>query len=493
MCNKEESKLRILAVDDEEGMREGIKRVLEKKNFIVDTAENGEEAIKLLRDKTYDIALIDLKMPGIDGFQVTEYINEEIGNKTVVVIVSALATVEAAVEVARHGAFDFLVKPFTPTDLIEVTERAAKQSLLIKEREKYLYELNNEKNLSRQLINSMQEGVVVLNINKKPVLMNPKAEYYLKKHYTENLTVEELFNDKRVLEAIDEIIRENKTTTRIINTNLDNTDDKMIQFRIETLIIDGEHGGIIIILNDITDEWKAERDKNRFVSMVAHELKSPMAAIINYINVIQTGIYDNQIDKIHEILERCKVRGEALLELVRDLLYINKREAGKIERTIEELDLKEVIAAQLDFFKVQAEKRGIQLKLEAEDTTDYRVKADRQDLDRIFMNLISNGIKYNRDNGSLTVRLSRENKSIKIEIADTGIGMTKEEMKNLFKEFYRVKNEKTSGISGTGLGLATVKRVLSEYNGHISVDSTPDVGTTFTVLFPSAQIPNTKG
>ncbi len=493
MCNKEESKLRILAVDDEEGMREGIKRVLEKKNFIVDTAENGEEAIKLLRDKTYDIALIDLKMPGIDGFQVTEYINEEIGNKTVVVIVSALATVEAAVEVARHGAFDFLVKPFTPTDLIEVTERAAKQSLLIKEREKYLYELNNEKNLSRQLINSMQEGVVVLNINKKPVLMNPKAEYYLKKHYTENLTVEELFNDKRVLEAIDEIIRENKTTTRIINTNLDNTDDKMIQFRIETLIIDGEHGGIIIILNDITDEWKAERDKNRFVSMVAHELKSPMAAIINYINVIQTGIYDNQIDKIHEILERCKVRGEALLELVRDLLYINKREAGKIERTIEELDLKEVIAAQLDFFKVQAEKRGIQLKLDAEDTADYRVKADRQDLDRIFMNLISNGIKYNRDNGSLTVRLSRENKSIKIEIADTGIGMTKEEMKNLFKEFYRVKNEKTSGISGTGLGLATVKRVLSEYNGHISVDSTPDVGTTFTVLFPSAQIPNTKG
>ncbi len=481
---KNNENLNVLVVDDEEGMREGIKRVLEKKGFSVDMAENGEEAINLLKQNSYDIALIDLKMPGIDGFQVTEYINENIGNKTVVVIVSALATVEAAVEVARHGAFDFLVKPFTPSDLVEVTERAAKQTLLIREREKYLYELNSEKNLSRQLINSMQEGVIVLNINKEPVLMNPKAEFFLKKNYSESLTLEQLFSDSRILEAIEEVLKNEKPTKKIINLSIENT---MIQFSIETLTIEGKQGGIIIILNDITDEWEAERDKNRFVSMVAHELKSPMAAIINYINVIQTGMYDDRIDKIHEILERCKIRGEALLELVRDLLYINKREAGKIEKTIERLNLKEVISAQLDFFKGQADKRGISLKLEAPED-NYYVKADRQDLDRIFMNLISNGIKYNRDNGSLTIRLKRENKSIKIEVSDTGIGMTEEEMKNLFKEFYRVKNEKTSGISGTGLGLATVKRVLSEYNARITVDSKPDEGTTFTVIFPQTEV-----
>ena len=113
--------------------------------------------------------------------------------------------------------------------------------------------------------------------------------------------------------------------------------------------------------------------------------------------------------------------------------------------------------------------------------------SDKQDLDRIFMNLISNGIKYNRDGGRLTVKISKKNKTLVVEFEDTGIGMTEDEIKGLFKEFYRVKNKKTLGITGTGLGLATVKRVLGEYNGRIEVKSRPDVGSTFTVYFPAGE------
>lgn len=174
----------------------------------------------------------------------------------------------------------------------------------------------------------------------------------------------------------------------------------MFQIRIDPLLRGEEMGGAIIIINDITEEWKAEQDKNRFVSMGAHELKSPIAAIINYIDVIKTGMFDNQVPKIHELLERCKIRGEALLKLVRDLLYINKREAGRVEKSIESLDLREVLEKQ--------------------------------------------------------------------------------------QEFYRIRNKNTSGISGTGLGLTMVKRVLTEYNGRITVDSVLDKGSTFTVYFPAA-------
>lgn len=182
-----DEQLRVLTVDDEEGMREGMKRILKNKGFLVDVAEDGETALALLNENSYDLAFIDLKMPGISGFTVTEYINEKIENKIVVVIVSTLATLEAAVEVTRHGAFDFLVKPFTPNDLLQVTERAVRQCKLIHEREKYLSELNSERNLSRQLINAMQEGVVVLNIRGKPVLMNPKAEIFLGKKFSVDL------------------------------------------------------------------------------------------------------------------------------------------------------------------------------------------------------------------------------------------------------------------------------------------------------------------
>jgi len=221
--------------------------------------------------------------------------------------------------------------------------------------------------------------------------------------------------------------------------------------------------------------------------MVAHELKSPLAAIINYINVIETGMFDSNPDKIHQLLGRSRIRGEALLELIQDLLYINKRQAGKTEKSIEIIDLREVLSAQLEFYKGQAENRKITTKLLCAEEP-FPVKADRADLDRIFMNLISNGIKYNRENGSLTLELQREESSTVVRIIDTGIGMTENEIENLFQEFYRVKNKKTGGISGTGLGLATVKRVLSEYNVRITVSSVPDEGSTFTVYFPSAAV-----
>ena len=167
--------MRVLVVDDEEGMRSGMRRILEKNGFAVDTAENGGQAIEQLDLTSYDLALVDLKMPGTDGFEVTKYINDRFGDRIVVVIVAALATVEAAVEITRRGAFDFLVKPFAPQDLVHVVDRAARQCGLLRDRERYLAQLTSERNLSRQLINSMQEAVVVLNIDKKPVPMNPKA------------------------------------------------------------------------------------------------------------------------------------------------------------------------------------------------------------------------------------------------------------------------------------------------------------------------------
>ena len=194
-------------------------------------------------------------------------------------------------------------------------------------------------------------------------------------------------------------------------------------------------------------------------------------------------MFDDNPAKVREMLERCKVRGEALLDLVRDLLYINSRDVGKVERTIEPLDLKEVIVSQLDFFKVQTEKKRIVTTVDAP-LSSYPVKADKGDLDRIFMNLISNAIKYNRERGSITVRFRDAGAAWEVAISDTGIGMSEAEKASLFEEFYRVKSQKTAGIAGTGLGLATVRRVLAGYGGQCTVESQTDAGSTFTVRFP---------
>ena len=473
--------LRVLVIETEEGMREGMRRILQRRGLSARAAGDAETALRMLAESPADVALVDVSVPEIDGMSLTEQIARRFDGRVVVIITSALASVESAVEVTRRGAFDFLVKPFTPDTLICVVERAGQQWRLIREREKYLSELAGERNLSHQMINSMHEGVVVLNIRREPVLVNPRAEHFLGKRFREGMSLPDLFPDFDAAAAVEAVIDSapDHPECRLVQLSVG---EGRLQVSISPLLRDGEAGGAIVILRDVTETWRAEQDRNRFVSMVAHELKSPLSAIINYLNVILSGMFDDNAAKVREMLERCKVRGEALLDLVRDLLYINSREAGKVDRTIEPLDLRAVIQSQLDFFKVQADKRKIVLLLESPDACP--LSADRGDLDRIFMNLISNGIKYNREKGSLTVRIADADSSWEVAVSDTGIGMSDSERASIFQEFYRVKNHKTAGITGTGLGLATVRRVLAGYGGRITVQSQPDAGSTFTVVLP---------
>jgi len=473
--------LRVMVIETEEGMRDGMRRILARRGLNARAVGDGEAALRMLAESPADVALVDISLPEIDGVSLTEQIARRFEGRIVVVITSALASVESAVEVTRRGAFDFLVKPFTPDNLICVVERAGQQWRLIREREKYLSELAGERNLSHQMINSMHEGVVVLNIRREPVLVNPRAEHFLGKRFRDGMSLPDLFPDLDAAAAVEAVIDSapDHPECRLVQLSVG---EGRLQVSISPLLRDGESGGAIVILRDVTETWRAEQDRNRFVSMVAHELKSPLSAIINYLNVILSGMFDDNMPKVREMLERCKVRGEALLDLVRDLLYINSREAGKVDRTIEPLDLRTVIQSQLDFFKVQADKRKIVLLLESPDACP--LSADRGDLDRIFMNLISNGIKYNREKGSLTVRITDADASWEVAVIDTGIGMSEGERASIFQEFYRVKNHKTAGITGTGLGLATVRRVLAGYGGRITVQSQPDAGSTFTVVLP---------
>ena len=193
----------VLVVDDEEGMREGIRKALERHEYTVRTAADGDQAIAILESCRFDIALVDLKMPGISGFHFTRHVSTTCGGRTVIVIVSAFASVETAVEAMRQGAFDFLVKPFTPDDLLRVVERAAHQRRLLLERDAYLLELTSEQNLSRQLTNSMWEGLVVLNMERRPVLMNPRAEYLLAVRRRDGMTFETLELGDEVRTAVD--------------------------------------------------------------------------------------------------------------------------------------------------------------------------------------------------------------------------------------------------------------------------------------------------
>ncbi len=226
----------------------------------------------------------------------------------------------------------------------------------------------------------------------------------------------------------------------------------------------------------------------QFLSVLAHELKAPIAAVESYLQLIKQRAAGNDLQAYDHIVERSIIRLEGMRKLIFDLLDLTRIESGEKKRELTEVDLVEVAKTSMETMSELARQRGIRMDLQAPE--HLFVMADRSELEIVFNNLISNAIKYNKDNGRVTVTIAREDQQIVIKVSDTGIGLTPEEQSRLFEEFVRIKNEQTRHILGSGLGLSIVKKIAQLYEGSVAVQSEKNVGSTFFVFLPSKIISN---
>jgi signal transduction histidine kinase len=194
-------------------------------------------------------------------------------------------------------------------------------------------------------------------------------------------------------------------------------------------------------------------------------------------------------EKQQQLLSRAKERTQGLLTLIKDLLDLSKIEAGMMVQYKEPLNLLEVIQKVVEFMRPEAEAKKIDLQF-ALPTEPAWINADRNSMDGIFTNLISNAIKYTPEGGKVWIALGGDNGFVKVTVSDTGIGIKKEDLPRIFDKFYRVKTAETRQIIGTGLGLTIVKSIVDAHLGSISVESELGKGTTFTVLLPKGSPPN---
>jgi signal transduction histidine kinase len=169
--------------------------------------------------------------------------------------------------------------------------------------------------------------------------------------------------------------------------------------------------------------------------------------------------------------------------MVNDLLDISRMEMKTVQREIREINPADVINSIVELFRFDIEAKDLKVVVN-EEKEPAIIKADLEEINRIYTNLISNAIKYNKNKGVINIDLSRDGQYFISEIKDTGIGLKPEEKEKLFREFFRAKNEKTKNISGTGLGLSIVKRIIDSYAGKIEVDTKYNEGTNFKVFLP---------
>ena len=225
--------------------------------------------------------------------------------------------------------------------------------------------------------------------------------------------------------------------------------------------------------------------KDEFISMASHELRTPVTGIKGYISMVLDGTLGPVSDKIKNSLKIVQNASGRLSVLVEDLLNVSRIEQGRIKINPKPLNISQIIQDILVELRIQAEEKNLELKYNAYAKQLPLINIDPARLKQILINLIGNAIKYTqKGNVEIITEEKNNGKTLELRIKDTGMGMSAKDRERLFEKFYRIKNEKTKSISGTGLGLWITKQLVELMKGTIMVDSIENVGTQVTLQFP---------
>lgn len=495
--------IRVLIIDDEKVIREGCERALAGHGYEITKAPNGTAGLSILEEEDFHVVLLDLMMPGIDGFTVLKWIRENRPSINVIVI-TGFATVEKAVMAMKEGAFDFVGKPFTPDYIRIVVQRAVEKIALETETAKLREEksldlaaIAEEQSRLRTVFTCMDEAVLVTDHKGIVVLHNPavievleiQADPVIGKHLSESM------RDTDALAMVEEVIRDGCAITREFEAGT----ISRLYLRAHCAPVraaDGDILGSVTVYEDISTHKHIDQLKSDFVAMVAHELRAPLASIEQMIYALPysstDGIGEAEKQKKEErrkqIFSRINTRIKELLQLIENLLNLSKLESGTVVFNLEPALGDDIINDSIQFLTPQAEAKEIALKFDRS-SKEWWINADNDQIRGVFMNIIGNAIKYTPNGGAVTIGSSVSAGLAKINVTDTGVGIKSEDLPNIFDRFFRSKTKATRGITGSGLGLSVVKKVIEAHNGFIAVESELEKGTTFTLSFPVADHP----
>jgi PAS domain S-box-containing protein len=358
---------------------------------------------------------------------------------------------------------------------------------------------------SRAILESIADGVLVLDHNGRVLLVNPTAEEMLGfaaialegQHFRHMLGLGEtavhrdlaqlLYTELRSrLEATEE--DESRPQARTVRLE---SEERVLAVNIAPLIttISGAPG-LVAALRDISREAEVERLKNEFISTVSHELRTPMTSIKGYTDLLFLGMGGGLTDAQRSFLQIIKSNADRLTALVNDILDISRIETGRLRLTIEPLDLGKIITQVATVFQEQYREKGLSLEWE-EPGQLPQVRGDDARVTQVLNNLIANAWQYTPSGGRVTISTRLVDGFLQVDVSDTGIGIAVEEIRRIFDRFYRVDHPVVQEAGGTGLGLSIVKMFVEMLGGEIWVESKLDVGSTFSFTLPltTAEVP----
>jgi signal transduction histidine kinase len=299
---------------------------------------------------------------------------------------------------------------------------------------------------------------------------------------------ERLYQTFRSLTRDDRVVGLIETTQTLSHADLmveENIRKGLIVFTIILLFIMFlffRHSKIIDYTTLYEELRKIDQLKDDFISMASHELKTPLTAIRGYSEYITEA---KEIpEEYKEYSRRIDISSKQLAILVEDMLDVSRIQQGRMQFEMKKILMPDFVKNILPDFEALAKEKSLKISFEQEGLKFPFIVADEIRLRQVFVNIVGNAIKYTKE-GEVKIKLSNDADILQIRISDTGLGMSEEEKKHLFEKFYRIRNEETKDIKGTGLGLWITKELIEKMNGTISIESIKGVGTHIIVRFPS--------
>lgn len=348
------------------------------------------------------------------------------------------------------------------TNVIEIMTGELKQNLV---------EVNRQKREIETILLHMTDGIIAFNVKGMVTHINPAARELLNLSENDD-SFEKIFNKINLDISMEKIMYlENWTASeQRVCIGEKTVNIFFAPYKDENKL----SSGIIAVIQDITEHVKLDNMRKEFVANVSHELKTPITSIIGYADTLADGEYDKETQD--RFLNVISSEGNRMANLVSDLLTLSRYDTNRVVREITEFDLGE-LAKQCQL-KLDIEAKKKNQKVECYVTADVPpVKADKNGIERVILNVLSNAIKYTKENGEIKIYVGFVYNDAYIKIIDNGIGIPEQDLGRVFERFYRVDKARSREMGGTGLGLAIAKEIIEQNNGSIDIKSIFGKGT----------------
>ncbi len=486
MMNK---KWKILVVDDQVDNLKILELRIRALGYSVLLAQSGIEALEIANRETPDVVLLDIRMPDIDGFEVCRRLKQDEHLKDIpIIFLTALSDEKALVQGLELGAQDYIVKPF------ELQELKARINVALRLRDLQT-KLMEENNRLEAILENIPEAIFSVTLDRIILLWNRGAEnltgYLFEevkgRDYREII---KLFDEKKhpvnelynLTSTLDATVRENPEKEDLY---LQNRERKLIPVSISFSPVESEGSisSVVVTVQDISRQKEIEKMKEDLLVTISHDLKTPLSAIRGFIEMLLSPKFTSDQEKQTAILKKIKTASVSLLKLINNLLFLYKAGSGYARIICSDFSLGTLAGEVVDTFLALAQEKNVELGNDI--SNDTFVYADREKIEEVFYNLISNAIKFTEDGGKVAIEAHVEKDRVMISVSDTGRGILEKDRKKIFQKFYQTRDS----MNGHGLGLYICDTIIRGHGSKILVESREGVGSRFTFGLKKGKVP----